>query len=84
MRGRRHPKTVASPRAIPVDLSLRPELCLKRFTDQYGAFLRSRTAVNRRVNAVAEAADIEGRVYTYCLRATAGYHAYQEVAPVPL
>ena len=85
MKGRWHPKTVASARAIPIDLSLRLELCLERFTDQYEAFPRSRTAVNRRVNAVAEAADIEGRVYPHCLRATAAsYHAYQGVAPVPL
>ena len=85
MKGRWHPKTVASARAIPIDLSLRLELCLERFTDKYEAFPRSRTAVNRRVNAVAEAADIEGRVYPHCLRATAAsYHAYQGVAPVPL
>ncbi len=85
MKGRWHPKTVASARAIPVDLSLRLELCLQRFTDEYEAFPRSRTAVNRRVNAVAEVADIEGVVSPHCLRATAAsYHAYQGVAPVPL
>jgi integrase len=61
------------------------ELCLERFTDQYEAFPRSRSAVNRRVTAAAEAADIEGRVYPHALRATAAsYHAYQGVAPVPL
>ena len=37
-----HPKTVASARSIPVDLSLRLELCLERFTDQYEEFLWSR------------------------------------------
>lgn len=85
MDGRWHPKTVASARSIPVDLSLRLELCLERFTDQYEEFPRSRTAVNRRVNAAADAADLDGRVYPHCLRATAAsYHAYQGVAPVPL
>ena len=85
MKGRWHLKTVASARAVPIDLSLRLELCLERFTDKYEAFPRSRTAVNRRVNAVAEATDIGGRIYPHCLRATAAsYHAYQGVAPVPL
>jgi len=61
------------------------ELCLERFTDQYDAFPRSRTAVNRRVTAAAKAADIDGRVYPDCLRATAAsYHAHQGVAPVSL
>jgi site-specific recombinase XerD len=85
MEARWHPKTVASARAIPVDLSLRLELCLERFTDQYEAFPRSRSAVNRRVSAAADVADFDGRVYPHCLRATAAsYHAYQGVAPVPL
>jgi integrase len=85
MEARWHPKTVASVRSIPVDLSLRLELYLERFTDEYDAFPRSRTAVNRRVTAAAEVEDIDGRVYPHCLRATAAsYHAYQGVAPVPL
>jgi integrase len=85
MESRWHPKTVASARSIPIDLSLRLEMCLERFTDKYDAFPLSRTAVNRRVMAAAEAADIDGRVYPHCLRATAAsYHAYQGVAPVPL
>ncbi|WP_324666256.1 site-specific integrase [Haloarcula sediminis] len=85
MERRWHPKTAASARSVPVDLSLRLELCLERFTEQYEAFPRSRTAVNRRVNEAAEAADIDGRIYPHCLRVTAAsYHAYQGVAPVPL
>ena len=80
-----HPKTVASAQSIPIDLSLRLELCLERFTDRYESFPGSRTTINRRVTAAAEAADIDGRVYPHCLRATAAsYHAYQGVAPVPL
>ena len=85
MEARWHPKRVAYARAIPIAHSLRLELCLERFTDQYEAFPRSRSAVNRRVTAAAEAADIDGRVYPHALRATAAsYHAYQGVAPVPL
>jgi len=85
MERRWHPKTVASAHSIPVDLSLRIELYLERFTEQYEAFPRSRCAVNRRVTAAAEAADLDARVYPHCLRATAAsYHTYQGVAPVPL
>lgn len=39
MKGRWHLKTVASARAMPVDLSLRLELCLERFTDESKRFL---------------------------------------------
>ncbi|WP_394295051.1 tyrosine-type recombinase/integrase [Haloarcula argentinensis] len=61
------------------------ELCLVRFTGQYDSFPGSRSAVNRRVTAAAEDADINGQVYRHCLRATAAsYHAYQGVVPVPL
>jgi integrase len=80
-----HPKTVASARLIPFDLSLRSELCIKRFATRYDAFPRSRSTTNRRVQAAAKAAAPSGRVYPHCLRATAAsYHAYKGVAPVPL
>jgi site-specific recombinase XerD len=37
------------------------------------------------VQAAADEADLPGRVYPHCLRATAAsYHAYKGVAPVPL
>jgi site-specific recombinase XerD len=85
MADRWHPKTASSARAVPFDLSLRVELCLERFADRYDTFPHSRATVNRRVTAAAEHADIDGRVYPHCLRATAAsYHAYQGVAPVPL
>ena len=71
MEARWHLKTVASARSIPVDLSLQLELCLERFTDQYEEFPWSRAAIIRRVSAVDGAADIDGRVYPHCLRATA-------------
>lgn len=80
-----HPKTVASARAIPFDLSLRVELCIERFANRYDSFPRSRSTVNRRVQEAAEYADLRGRVYPHCLRATAAsFHAYKGVAPVPL
>ena len=83
--GRWHPKTVASARSLPFDLSLRIELCLERFAERYDEFPRSRSSINRRVQAAADEAGLSGRVYSHCLRATAAsHHAYKGVAPVPL
>lgn len=80
-----HPKTVASARSIPFDLSLRTELCIERFANRYDDFPRSRSTVNRRVKEAAEQANLTGRIYPHCLRATAAsHHAYKGVAPVPL
>jgi integrase len=80
-----HPKTVSSARSLPFDLSLRIELCLERFADRYDEFPRSRSTINRRVQAAAEEAGLSGRVYPHCLRETAAsHHAYKGVAPVPL
>nr|WP_233710693.1 tyrosine-type recombinase/integrase [Natronococcus pandeyae] len=45
--------------------------------------IRARRSIDG--NEAAETADLRGRVYPHCLRATAAsYHAYQGVAPVPL
>ena len=83
--GRWHPKTVASARVIPFDVSLRVELCIERFADRYEAFPRSRSTVNRRVHEAASFANLPGRVYPHCLRATAAsFHSYRGVPPVPL
>ena len=72
-------------RLIRFDLSLRLELCLERFADEYDAFPRSRSTITRRVAAAASAAGLPGRVCPHCLRATAAsYYAYKGVAPVPL
>lgn len=80
-----HPKTVASARSIPFDLSLRIELSVERFDSRYEAFPKSRSTINRRVQEAAEQAELTGRVYPHCLRATAAsHHAYKGVAPVPL
>jgi integrase len=82
LRTRWHPKTVASARSIPFDLSLRIELCIERFANRYEGFPRSRSTINRRVKGAAEQARLTGRVY---VRATAAsHHAYKGVAPVPL
>lgn len=80
-----HPKTVSSARSIPFDLTLRIELCIERFANRYDGFPRSRSTVNRRVTEAAEQAELTGRIYPHCLRATAAsHHAYKGVAPVPL
>ncbi len=42
-------------------------------------------SISRRVGTVARQADIAGRVYPHCLRATAAsYHAHQRGGPMPL
>ena len=80
-----HPKTVASARSIPFDLSLRIELCIERFATRYESFPRSRSTINRRIQEAADEASLTGRIYPHCLRATAASHpAYKGVAPVPL
>lgn len=80
-----HPKTVASARLIPLDLSLRIEFCIERFANHYDGSPRSRSTINRRVQEAADQADLTGRIYPHCLRATAvSHHAYKGVAPVPL
>ncbi|MFB6312325.1 MAG: tyrosine-type recombinase/integrase, partial [Salinirussus sp.] len=78
LRTRWHPKTVAAARSIPFDLSLRIELCIERFANRYEGFPRSRSTINRRVKEAAEEAQLTGRVYPHCLRATAAsHHAYK-------
>lgn len=80
-----HPKTIASARSIPFDLSLRIEVCIEQFAARYDGLPRSRATVNRRIQEAAEVADLTGRIYPHCLRATAAsHHAYKGVAPVPL
>lgn len=56
-----HPKTVASARQIPFDLSLRIELCVEGFVSRYDEFPSSRTTINRRVKEAAEQAQLTGR-----------------------
>ena len=85
MRSRWHPKTVASARVIPFDVSLRVELCIERFADRFSEFPKSRSTINRRVHQAADQSGLSGRVYPHCLRATAAsFHSYRGVPPVPL
>jgi integrase len=83
--GRWHPKTAASARVIPFDISLRVELCIEGFAARYERFPKSVSTINRRLSEVVAHSDIDGRVYPHCLRATAAsYHSYRGVTPVPL
>lgn len=83
--GRWHPKTAASARVIPFDISLRIELCIEEFAERYEAFSKSTVTINRRLQEAVEQSDLTGRVYPHCLRATAAsYHSYPGVTPVPL
>jgi len=65
------PKTSNSSREVPFDFDVRVELCLEEFFDRYDSWEKSKSTVNRRIDAIADAADLDGRVYPHCLRATA-------------
>lgn len=80
------PKTSNSARAIPFDFSDRIEACLEAFFDIYDEYPHSRTSINRRMDAVAEAAGIDkDSIYPHCLRATAAtWHAYRGLPTTPL
>lgn len=83
--GRWHPNTAAAARVMPFDTSLRVELCIEEFVERNGQFPKSPSTTNRRLSEAAAHADIEGRVYPHCLRATAAsHHSYRGVTPVPL
>ncbi len=69
------PKTENAARAIPFDHDVRLQLCIERFAEEYEVYPRSKATMNRRVDAAAEAADLEGRVYPHALRATAATQA---------
>lgn len=70
--GRRwKPKTPNSAREVPFDFDVRVQLCLEEFFDRYSSWEKSKSTVNRRVNRIAEIADIDARVYPHSLRATA-------------
>jgi integrase len=76
------PKTSNSARAIPFDFDDFTEAVVTTFFDQHEEFPKSRVAINRRVDRVAEAAGVDKySVYPHALRATAAtYHAYQGVS----
>lgn len=68
------PKTPNSAREIPFDFDVRVELCLEEFFDEFQGWEKSKSTVNRRIDRIAEVADIDTRVYPHCLRATAASH----------
>lgn len=80
-----NPKTPNSVRSIPFDFDVRTEMCIEEFADQYDIFPKSKPTINRRINRVAEAAEIQDRVYPHSLRATsASMHASRGVSPYSL
>lgn len=79
------PKTDASVRTIPYDFNVRLQLTIERFFDQYDQFPKSKATINRRIDAAAEASELEKNVYPHCLRATAATtHASRDVSPYAL
>lgn len=81
------PKTSAAARKVPFDFDARVELIVERFFDRYGEWPLSRTAVTRRVNKAADAADelSPEHVYPHALRATAAtHHAGRGLDVLPL
>jgi integrase len=77
------PKTDSSIRSIPFDFNDRVESTVICFFELFDEYEHSRVTVNRRVNKVAEIADISDRIYPHALRATAAsYHAYKGL-PAP-
>jgi len=71
-----NPKTDAAARDVPYDSDTRTALTIEEYFEKYENFKASRVAVNRRVDAAAEAAvDLDpSSVYPHCLRSTAAEH----------
>lgn len=80
------PKTDTSARTIPFDHSDRVEACLREFFSEHDVYPRCRSSMNRRMNALADAAGMKReKLYPHCLRATAAtHHAYRGLSVVPL
>jgi len=65
------PKTPQSARRIPFDFDVRVEMCIERFFEQYDAWEKSKSTLNRRIERLSEVVDEDIRVYPHALRATA-------------
>jgi len=80
------PKTPDSARAIPFDFSDLTRETVEEFTFLFDRFERSRSAINRRVDRMLDAAGMRrDACYPHALRATAAtWHAYRGLPPVAL
>lgn len=65
------PKTINGARSVPFRFSPRAEIALEEYFGRFDQWMYSANAVNRRVDALAEAAGHDGNVYPHALRATA-------------
>lgn len=67
------PKTESGAREIVYDATPRTRIAVEDYFDRFGSFQASGTAVNRRVNKIAEMTDCldPSDIYPHCLRATA-------------
>lgn len=80
-------KTAAASRSVPFDFSPRCEIAIERFFDDHDSWPVSKTVLNRRIKAAAEAArELEPENVTpHGLRATAAtYHAGRGLDVLPL
>lgn len=79
------PKTPQSARSIPFDFDARIPLTLEAFFDEFDGWEKSKATLNRRINRIAEIADLETNVYPHSLRATsASAHAARNISPTSL
>lgn len=80
------PKTASGARELPFDRYVRVGLALEDYFDRYDEFMASQTAVNRRVNRLAEMVEVvdSETTYPHCLRATAATELATELDAIGL
>lgn len=79
------PKTKQSARRVPYDFDIRAEMLIEEFFEEFEAWTKSKSTVNRRIERLAERAEIEIDVYPHALRATAAStHASRGVSAYSL
>lgn len=77
------PKSENSARRVPYDFDVRVEMTLERFFEEFEAWPKSKSTLNRRINRLSEIAGID--VYPHALRATAASgHASRGVSAFSL
>jgi len=84
--GRRwKPKTKKSARRVPYDFDIRAEMVIEEFFEEFDSWSKSKSTVNRRIERLAETAEIDIDVYPHALRATAAStHASRGVSAFSL